>query len=266
MVTCLHFLEWEGLQPRVIAYLKKYQQDQGPVFYERLIYSRCKILSRFWSQRRKSWNDGAVPDHHYVAHLPQVRVLMNIPAGEEFTVSTLDALRPHVEEIVSTWLARGTLALINAINAVTTVQLPLDANLSRLTLGTFFIPSARSRYGETLRTYPGILTDPRCQLCPDPGHASDSRGHAEYLAALVERKDGDWTFESWVFTLAQNLIELCGLDPLQASPEDMDNVGVRLECACEDCESEDHKEPGETQALYTWRSAVSNVCVSHMFR
>lgn len=158
-----------------------------------LIFSRILVLRAFVNSSGKP-HSNIYPDHVFVARLPQTRAVLDVPTDVQITAASLEeGLKPHMDEIVSTWKTRTTATLVEKINTSTTVQFPLDTDLSRLALSMFFLPSEREtesrflapgdpvRAGQ-LRTYPAILLDPTCQL--NPCGSTDKASSDEFTRRL----------------------------------------------------------------------------------
>lgn len=248
----MNYAAWARVEDDVVKFLKQRKEQRVTEQYDTSMRHRFYGLESV--VRILAGNGREVfPNTWQFAMLPEVRAIADNPNDKSsLTVASFDSLKDQMSRMVAEWKDNATKQLVDIINSSADVKLPANANLGSLALGFFHYCSCMSRYGSSydFDTYPAVLGN-NCTC--GKGEEQD-----HYIKLLIKvRHQGLWqNFESWVYKVVQHIIEECGLNASSATVEDMDDAQVRLTCATQDCQSEDHREG--VQAVYTWRSAVKS--------
>ena len=86
---------------------------------------------------RKGFPDG-FPNAEQFVLLPEIRSIVDVGGPKQITLDEFRTLEPSLSDLVSTWKAACVDTLVRQINRETTANLPPDADLSSLALGTFY--------------------------------------------------------------------------------------------------------------------------------
>ncbi|KAI0072235.1 hypothetical protein K474DRAFT_420454 [Panus rudis PR-1116 ss-1] len=197
-------------------------------------------------------------------HLRTFEDLIRAPSNVPVTLEDFLALRPILPDIVERWKDDCTRHLSETIRVK--AGIPDDVDPLQLPVGTYFICEcdefSTSRRAEWPHTMNAILShEPNFAFlfCIKYDTDPDQMSTSELCAALIH--ESPWSYRwaekyNWFIEVVQDLVRMCGGDPLRTTAAELDTFSVRFTCkACLDL----NPTHPEVRRVMTWRAAVSQV-------
>ncbi|KAI0072231.1 hypothetical protein K474DRAFT_420107 [Panus rudis PR-1116 ss-1] len=265
---------WPRVYKEILPALERAEQGRMKMERKDLMKSRLEILERLIEEFKVSCRF-FFPGLRQVAQFPDFVEIIRAPSDVNITEDSFRALRHRLRDVVTTWEATQRRILSRHIehaldeDSVDSLQ---AINPLELAIGTYFVcpcqdcpdvPADGQVWPHTIRSaiaHSSAQTSSERMFSPTTlGPKTDlERAPPNVLLEFLECSSPDVIQfgNPWVAELIADLVRKCGLDPLSATPKEMDELQARF--VCEACTI-----ANQESMVLTWRSAVLHTAQRH---